>query len=125
MKDKENTITMAGEQMEILLSASCLSCCKPSLAAQLPSIVPKLCRTLSMRSVAKKFINYVRIGDTIALVDRQAGDIFRLKMEAHSIRVLEIDRTTSPLNQAARVFYLIDSSLWERIPGKRKEVMAA
>lgn len=125
MKDKENTIIMLGEPMEVLLGAGCLSRCKPSLAAQLPSIIPKLCRTLSMRSVAKKFINYVRIGDTIALVDRQAGYIFRLKMEAHSIRVLEVSRTTGPLKQAARVFYLIDSSLWERIPGMEKEAMAA
>lgn len=102
-----------------------MSHCKPSLASQLPSIIPRLCRTLSMRSVARKFMNYVRIGDTIALVDRQTGYIFRLKMDVHSIRVLEISRTAGPLKQAARIFYLIDSSLWERIPGMEKEAMAA
>ena len=57
MKDKEITIMMLGEPMEVLLGARCLSRCKPALAAQLPAIVPQLCRTLSMRSVAKKFIN--------------------------------------------------------------------
>ena len=125
MKDKENTIFMLGEPMEILLGAGCLSHCKPSLAAQLPSIVPKLCRTLSMRSVARTFINYVRIGDTVALVDQQSGYTFRLKIDAHAIYVLEIAKTMSPFKQAARVFYLTGSALWERIPGMEREAAAA
>ena len=125
MKDKENTIFMLGEPMEILLGARCLSRCKPTLAAQLPAIVPQLCRTLSMRSVAKKCINYVRIGDTVALVDQQAGYAFRLKIEAHAIYVLEISKATSPLKRAARVFYLTGPALLERIPGMEREAIAA
>lgn len=118
MKGPKNTITMSGEQMEVFVGAGCLSECGPWLAAKLPAIVPKLCNTLSMRSVSRKFINDIRIGDTVALVDRRMGYVFRLKIEAHVVCVLEIERTTIPPKDTAQVFYLVNSRLWQPVSGR-------
>lgn len=114
MKGPKNTITMSGEQMEVFVGARCLADCGSSLAARLPEIVPQLCNTLSMRAVSRMFINNVRIGDTVALVDKKMGYVFRLKMEAHAVCVLEISRNTVPPKDAAQVFYLVNSTkLWQ------------
>lgn len=119
MKGPKNTITMSGEQMEVFVGAGCLSDCGPSMAARLPVIVPKLCKTLSMRPVARRFMNEIRIGDTVALVDRRMGYVFRLKMESHAVCILEINRTTTPPKDASQVFYLVNSRmLWQPIPGR-------
>lgn len=118
MKGPKNTITMSGEQMEVFVGAGCLSECGSWLASQLPVILPKLCKTLSMRPVARRFINDIRIGDTVALVDKRMGYVFRLKMDAHAVCILEINRTTTPPKDAAQVFYLVNSRLWQPISGR-------
>lgn len=82
MKGPKNTIIMSGEPMEVFVGAGCLASCKPKDAAELPAILPKLCENLSSRGVGRYFIRNIRIGETIALVDRNLGYSFRLKMEA-------------------------------------------
>lgn len=111
MKGPENTITMSGEQMEVFIGAGCLAGCTPPEAAMLPEILPKLCETLSSRSVARYFIRYIRIGDTIALVDKKLGYSFRLKMEAHAVCVLSITKNLTPPRDMGQVFYLVNSRL--------------
>lgn len=118
MKGPKNTINMSGEQMEVFVGAGCLSECGSLLASRLPAILPKLCKTLSMRPVARRFINDIRIGDTVALVDKRMGYVFRLKMEAHAVCILEINRNATPPKDAAQVFYLVNSRLWHPVPGR-------
>lgn len=119
MKGSKNTIAMSGEMMEVFVGAGCLANCGASVAARLPDIIPKLCHTLSMRAVSRMFINNVRIGNTVALVDRKMGYVFRLKMEAHAVCVLEISRNTSPPKDAAQVFYLVNSTkLWQPLDNR-------
>ena len=111
MKGPENTITMSGEPMEVFIGASCLAGCKPNEAAELPIILPKLCESLSSRSVARYFIRNIRIGETIALVDKNLGYSFRLKIEAHAVCILSINKNLSPPIGSAQVFYLANSRL--------------
>ena len=114
MKGTEHTITMLGEKMEVLVGAGCLSDCSAQLAARLPAVVSSLCKTLTKRHVAKTFMNNVRIGDTVALIDRRNGCTFRLRMEAHSVYILGIHFSTAPLEQAGQVYYLAHARLWQR-----------
>lgn len=124
MKGPKNTITMSGEQMEVFVGAGCLSHCGSSVASRLPDIIPKLCHALSMRAVSRMFINNVKIGDTVALVDRKMGYVFRLKMEAHAVCVLDISQNTVPPRDAGQVFYLVNSAkLWQPL-GNRSAVAA-
>lgn len=123
MKTTENTITMLGEDMEVFVGAGCLSGCDSLTATRLPSIISSLCETLSKRQVARAFMHHVRIGDTIALVDREKGCSFRLKMECHSVCVLDIQFTATPPKSAGQVFYLVNSRLWQR-HGNRSAVAA-
>lgn len=122
MKGLENTITMSGEPMEVFIGAGCLSGCKPSEAAELPAILPKLCESLTSRSVARHFIRNIRIGETIALVDRNLGYSFRLKLEAHSVCILSIIKAVSPPLGSTQVFYLTNSRLLQ--PVRRMAVAA-
>ncbi len=123
MKITENTITMLGENMQVFVGAGCLSGCDSLAAAQLPSIISGLCETLSKRQVARAFMHHVRIGDTIALVDREKGCSFRLKMKTHSVCVLGIQFTATPPKSDGQVFYLVNSRLWQR-HGNRSAVAA-
>lgn len=118
MKAAENTITMLGEQMEVFIGAGCLSGCKPKIASRFPTVISNLCRTLSKRSVARTFMNHVRIGDTVTLVDKRNGYAFQLKMEAHSVCILEIDFTAAPPKDASQVYYLANYRLWQRYNGR-------
>lgn len=122
MKGPENTITMSGEPMEVFIGASCLAGCKPKEAAELPLILPKLCESLSSRSVARYFIRNIRIGETIALVDRNLGYSFRLKMEVHAVCILSINKNLSPPVGSVQVFYLANSRLLHSV--KRMAVAA-
>ena len=66
--------------MEVFVGAGCLADYDRYLTPQLPAIISSLCRTLSKRQVARAFMHHVRIGETVALVDRKMGCSFRLKM---------------------------------------------
>lgn len=114
MQGTENTITMLGERMEVFVGAGCLAGYDCHLTPQLPAIISSLCRTLSKRQVARAFMHHVRIGETVALVDRKMGCSFRLKMEAHSVCVLAIHSTTAPPQNAAKVYYFINDLLLQR-----------
>lgn len=114
MKRTENTIMMLGEKMEVFVGAGCLSKCDPMIAPRLPGIVSGLCKALSSRQVARAFMHHVRIGDTVALVDRQRGCSFRLKMEEHSVCILGIQFAAIPPQDAGKVYYLVNSRLWRR-----------
>ena len=114
MQRTENTITMLGEQMEVFIGAGCLSGHDFQIISQIPAIITGLCRTLSKRQVARAFMNHVRIGDTVALVDKKMGCSFRLKMEAHAVCVLGIHFTTRPPENATQVYYLINDLLLQR-----------
>ncbi len=128
MKSSNGTVRMSGEPMEVLVDAGCLAeCkpsvatqeCKPSVATQLPSIVTRLCKTLSMRGVARYFINDIRIGETIALVDKKAGYAFRLKIGAHSICVMGIYENQPPQKDNAHVLYLVNNTSLLRLAAGR------
>ena len=105
MQETVNTITMSGETMEVFIGAGCLSDCRPGAAVRLPGIISDLCQTLSRRSVAKTFINHIRIGDTVALIDRRNNCTFRLQVNA-------------------QVFYLADAKLLRQVPNGRWAVAA-
>ena len=119
MKSSNGTVRMSGEPMEVLVDAGCLAECKPSVATQLPSIVTRLCKTLSMRGVARYFINDIRIGETIALVDKKAGHAFRLKIGAHSICVMGIYENQPPQKDNAHVLYLVNNTSLLRLAAGR------
>lgn len=114
MKTAEHTINMLGEKMEVFVGAGCLSGCQPQTAARLPAIVSGLCKTLSRRQVARAFMHHVRIGDTVALVDRRGRCTFRLKMEAHSVCILGIHFNAEPIRNVNQVYYLANTRLWQR-----------
>ena len=111
MKAAENTIMMLGEKMEVFVGAGCLSGCSTHIASRLPAIVSGLCKTLSKRQVARTFMHHVRIGDTVALVDRRSGCAFRF--------------TAVPPEKAGQVFYLVNSRLWQRHSGRNRLAVAA
>jgi hypothetical protein len=71
-----------------------------------------------MRRVARFFINDIRIGETIALVDKKAGYAFRLKIEVHSICVLGVYENPPPERDAAHVFYLVNTNLLHAVSGR-------
>lgn len=125
MQETTNTIIMLGETMEVFVGAGCLSDCRPGTAVRLPGIITNLCKTLTKRSVSKTFMNHIRIGDTVALIDKKAGCTFRLQVNAHSICVLGIRYNTVPPKNTAQVFYLANTRLLQQIPSGRWAVAAA
>ena len=90
MANPSGRITMSGEAMEVLLEAGCVTSCAPNLAGKLPRIMAQLCKTLTVRDVARFFIQSVRIGESVALVDKVSGYTYKIRMDTHSVRVLEI-----------------------------------
>ena len=124
MQETVNTITMSGETMEVFIGAGSLSDCRPGAAVRLPGIISDLCQTLSRRSVAKTFINHIRIGDTVALIDRRNNCTFRLQVNAHSICVLGIRYNTVPPKNTSQVFYLANTKLLRQVPNGRWAVAA-
>lgn len=119
MQETVNTITMSGETMEVFIGAGCLSDCWPGIAVRLPGIISDLCRTLSRRSASRTFINHIRIGDTVALIDRRNNCTFRLQVNAHSICVLGIHYNTMPPKNTSQVFYLANAKLLRQVPNGR------
>jgi hypothetical protein len=90
MENPKGTVLMSGETMEVLLEAGCVTDCAPELVMKLPGVMNQLCKTLSVKDVARFFIHDVRIGETVALVDRVNGYTYRIRMDAHAVRVLEV-----------------------------------
>jgi len=117
MKGTNGKISMSGEKMDVFVDAGYLKGCKPSIAKELPSIVTRLCKTLSMRSVARYFIRDIRIGETITLVDKTAGYAFRLKVDSHNICVLGIYENYPPKGNAP-IVYLVNTNLLRPVAGR-------
>lgn len=117
MNGTNGTINMSGEEMNVFIDASCLANCKSGIASQLPSIVARLCKTLSMRSVARYFIRDIRIGETISLVDKKAGYAFRLKIGINNICVLGIYENQPPKDNT-HVLYLVNTNLLRSVTGR-------
>jgi len=110
-------VCMAGEMMDVIVDAGCLADCKPSVAAQLPVIVPRLCETLPLPTVARYFMRNVRIGNTVALVDKENGVAFRLRMETHAVCVMGIYLNQRPPEDTP-VVYLVNTHLLRCIQGR-------
>ena len=106
-KSTGSVVRMSGEKMEVLLEAGCVTRCTADVAVKLPQIMHRLCRTLAKREIAKYFIHDIRIGETVALVDKVNGYTFRFRMEAHAIRVLEIHENDTRPAVSANTVYLI------------------
>lgn len=110
-------VYMAGEMMDVVVDAGCLADCKPSVAAQLPVIVPRLYKTLPLPNVARYFMRDVRIGDTVALVDKENGVAFRLRMETHTVCILGIYTNQRPPEDTP-IVYLVNTHLLRSIQGR-------
>ena len=118
MKSPTQTIIrMSGEKMEVLLEAGCVTRCAPGIAGRLPGIMRRLCRSLAKREVARFFIHDVRIGETAALVDRVNGCTYRVRMDAHAVRVLEVYENNSRPTDSANVVYLVSWGALRAVPG--------
>ena len=117
MKDPTGTVRMCGVKMEILLEAGCVTSFTPAAAAKLPGIMNRLCKSLSIRPVARYFINDVRIGETVALVDKGNGYTYRIRMEVHAVRVLEIYENRHHPEDDTPAVYLVDWGLLRSIAG--------
>ncbi len=111
MANPSGTITMSGETMEVLLEAGCVTSCAPNLAGRLPRIMAQLCKTLTVRDVARFFIQSVRIGETVALVDKVSGYTYRLRMDTHAVRVLEIHENSRRPADGIQAVYFVDWGL--------------
>lgn len=114
---EENGIIMSGEKMELLMGSGCIQSCDPELAVKLPSISERLSRTLQHKDVARYFIRDIRIGETVALVDRQCGYTFRLRVEAHAVHVVGIYRKP-PKNTVQQMVVLFGDRMFGAVCGK-------
>lgn len=120
MKEAKGTVFMAGEQMEVLIDAGCVQKIDTEIAARLPYVIGKLCKTLRRRDVARHFIQNIRIGDTVALVDKRSGFAFRLQMQTHRVEVLGIfEHQSYPKEPMQQAIYLLDSSLIWAAAGRK------
>lgn len=111
MKQQTGIAFMLGKKMEILLEAECVTNLTPSIAAKLPDIMNRLCKSLSIRFVTRYFVKNVRVGETIALVDKTTGYTCRIRRGAQSIRVLEIYDNRHRPQDDATALYLVDWGL--------------
>ena len=111
MANPSGRITMSGEAMEVLLEAGCVTSCAPNLAGRLPHIMAQLCKTLTVREVARFFIQSVRIGESVALVDKVSGYTYRIRMDTHSVRVLEIHENSRRPTDGIQAVYFVDWGL--------------
>jgi len=112
-------IRMAGEKMEVLLEAGCVTQCAPAIVGRLPEIMHKICRTLNRYSVAHTFIKEIRIGETAALIDKVGGYACRIRMEAHAVRVLEIYETKNQPAVSVQAVYLVNGGLLRAVAGRK------
>ena len=120
MKSAKGTVFMAGERMEVLIDAGCVQKIDTEIAARLPYIIGKLCSMLQRRDAARLFVRKIKIGDTVALLDKQSGFAFRLTMQAHSVQILGIfEHQSYPKKSAQHAVYLFDNRLmWAMAGGK-------
>jgi len=118
-RTSKTTISMAGEKMEVLLEAGCVTNCAPIVAGKLPTIMNRLCKSLAMREVARFFIQSVRIGDTIALVDKVSGYTHRIKMETHAVRILEIHESGRLPQDDVKAVFLVNWGLLHAVSNKK------
>ncbi len=118
MKGANGTIVMSGEKMSVLVDAGFLASCQPGAAMRLPSIMARPRKTLMMRVVARYFIQGIRIGETISLVDKKCGYAFRLKVEAHSICVIGVYDSRPPTKDVAQALYLVNENLIRAVKGR-------
>ena len=119
MKNPTGTVTMSGEKMEVLLEAGCVTNCAPAVAGKLPAIMGQLCKSLAMRHVARFFIQSVRIGETVALVDKTNGYTYRIKMEAHVVRVLEVYENSHRPIDGVQAVYLVNWGLLHAVSNEK------
>lgn len=119
MKKSDGTIVMSGEEMEVLLEASCVTKCAPLVAAKLPTIMSRLCESLCIREVSRYFINDIRIGETVALVDNKNGYTYRIRMESHAVRILAVYESKRKLHDAVSAVYLMDWGLMRSVSGRK------
>lgn len=120
------TVNMMGEYIKVLVSADCVTNLTPNDAIKFPKITGELCRTLHMRNVAKYLLLKVRIGDTVALVDKNSGYSYRLRLGRSEIHVLGIyDNHLQPEYPADRTLLLLNHRLLELVGGKRRKAVAA
>jgi len=118
MKEQAGTIVnMAGEKMEVMLEAKCITQCASATASRLPELMHRICRTLTRHNVAHVFMKNIRIGDTVALVDKVNGYACRIKMEAHTVRILEIYETENQPAASVKAVYLVNRGLLRAVPG--------
>jgi hypothetical protein len=107
MENPKGTVLMSGETMEVLLEAGCVTDCAPELVMKLPGVMNQLCKTLSVKDVARFFIHDVRIGETVALIDKVNGYTYRIRMDAHAVRVLEVHESgRHPANDVQAVYFM-------------------
>lgn len=127
MSDNKNgTVNMLGQQMKVLISAGCVTDFTPDRALQLPRITGELCKTLSMRQVAKSLMLNIRIGDTVALVDKNTGYTYRLQTEKSEILVLGIyDNRRQPDYPVEHTLLLINTRLLKLVNGSLRRAVAA
>ena len=112
MKEAKGQIWMAGERMDIMLSAGYVQECERDIVPQLPFFIRRLCKILNRRNVARHLIQNIRIGDTLALVDNSSGLAFRLEIDIHAIRVLGIYEYHSyPKEPTQQAIYLLNNNL--------------
>lgn len=121
MYAKKRTVEMSGESMEVLFDISCLSESSKSVRLALPIIVRRLSYLLALQDVADFLIHRVRIGDTVVLVDREAGQTFRLEMQAKAVYVLGIYNEIYTDANSSSIVYLVGSTLLHTQP-KLQEV---
>lgn len=119
MQEAKGTVFMAGEKMDVLISAGCIRGCRQDIALKLPMITNLLCASLERPDVARHFINKIRIGDTVTLVDRENGYAFRLEIHAHSVNVLSIYKNTErPKYDSSQIVLLLNHRLWSVNKGR-------
>ena len=119
MKDTTGTVVMSGEKMEVLLEAGCVTNCTSDIAGKLPGIMELLCKTLTVRDVARFFINDVRIGETVALVDKGNGYTYRIRMDAHAVRVMEVYENHRRPANGVKAVYFLNWGLLRSVPGQK------
>ncbi len=61
--------------------------------------------------MSRFFIQSVRIGETVALVDKVSGYTYRLRMDTHAVRVLEIHENSRRPADDIQAVYFVDWGL--------------
>ena len=75
------------------------------------------------RFAARFFINDVRIGETAALVDKGNGYTYRIRMDAHAVRVMEVYENYRRPANGVKAVYVLNWGLLRSVP--RQKAVAA